>query len=404
MDRERQQQILGRGLPNVKWEGEPMMSSWYTEEEVQAVVKAVRSSMDWTVGFGFWCDEIVEFERQFAAYCGTEYAVSITSAGAGLDMAMMALDLEAGDEVISPAINFCAGHYAIIGQGGRLVFCDVDPKTLCADPADVERRITPNTRAILVTHMNGLAADMDALLEIAERHPHPRHGPIKVIGDAARACGGGYKGTKIGKKGWMNIFSFHSMKLMTTLGEGGMITTDDPDLCRRLKAIRMWGGDTDEWGGNYKMTKIQAAVGMVQLRRLDEMIALRRERAHRRTEWLKDVTRLTLPYEPSDCTHTYYLYTCLVPQEWAGEKRDHLVKMLQDNYKVGSVVANPPTYQHKPFVRRHTAGQVLPLSEELGARLFCPSLHPLMSKEDNEYIAAAIARSVERIAEEESHE
>ena len=400
MDKERRRRILGRGLPNVKWDGEPMMSGWYTEEEVQAVVEAVRSSMDWTVGFGFWCDEIVEFERQFAAYCGTEHAVSVTSAGAGLDMAMMALDLEPGDEVICPAINFWAGHYAIIGQGGKLVLCEVDPRTLCADPADVEKRITPNTRAILVTHMNGLSADMDALVEIGERHPHPKHGPIKVIGDVARACGGDYKGTKIGKKGWMNVFSFHSMKLMTTLGEGGMITTDDPDLCRRLKAIRMWGGDTDEWGGNYKITKIQAAVGIVQLRRLDEMIALRRERAGQRTELLRDVTRLTLPHEPPDYTHTYYVYTCYVPKEWAGEKRDRLMRMLRDDYRVGSEVLNRPTYQQKPLVRRHTAGQVLPLSEELGARLFCPSLHPLMSEEDNEYIAAAMEESVERIAEE----
>jgi dTDP-4-amino-4,6-dideoxygalactose transaminase len=248
--------------------------------------------------------------------------------------------------------------------------------------------------------MNGLSSPMDELQEIAERHPHPRHGPIKVLGDVARACGGEYKGTKIGKKGWMNIFSFHTMKLMTTLGEGGMITTDDPDLYRRLRAIRMWGHDTDEWGGNYKMTKVQAAVGLVQLRRLDEMIVRRRERAQQRTELLKDVRELTLPYEPPGYKHTYYLYTCLVPREWAGEKRDRLMKVLREEYGVGAEVLNRPTYQVRPLVRRHTLGQELPLSEELGARLFCPSLHPLMSEPDNEYIAAAMSAAVERIATE----
>jgi len=147
---------------------------------------------------------------------------------------MIALDLQPDDEVICPAVNFKGGPYAILGQGARLVFCEVDPRTLCADPEDVERRITPRTRAILVTHMNGLSADMDALLDVAERHPHPTHGPIKVIGDAARALGGEYKGSPVGKKGWMTIFSFHTMKLMTTLGEGGMITTDDPELAQLL--------------------------------------------------------------------------------------------------------------------------------------------------------------------------
>ncbi|MCK4323072.1 MAG: aminotransferase class I/II-fold pyridoxal phosphate-dependent enzyme, partial [Armatimonadetes bacterium] len=287
MDKERREEILSRGRTTANWQGEPMLGGWYTEEEIDAVVRAIRSSMDWTVGFGFYCDEIVEFEENFAEYCGTEHAVSITSAGAGLEMAMMALDLQPEDEVISPAINFPAADYSIIGQGAKLVFCEVDPETLCADPADVEKRITPNTRAINVTHMNGLSADMDALLEVAEGNPHPQHGPLKVVGDAARACGGGYKGTKIGKKGWMTVFSFHTMKLMTTLGEGGMITTDDPDLHERLRAIRMWGVGTDGWGANYKMTKIQAAVGLVQLRRLDEMNARRYEMARQRTELLQ---------------------------------------------------------------------------------------------------------------------
>jgi perosamine synthetase len=118
---------------------------------------------------------------------------------------MMALDLEPDDEVISPAINFWAADYAILGHC-KLVFAEVDSKTLCLDPSDVEKRITPKTRAILAIHMNGLSAPMDDLLEVAWKHPHSKHGPLKVIGDAARACGGEYMGTKIGKKGWMNIF------------------------------------------------------------------------------------------------------------------------------------------------------------------------------------------------------
>ncbi len=390
--------ILEESKLSRPWPAEPAMGSWYTEEEIETVVRTIRESLDPVTGFGFFCEEIVEFEEQFAEYCGTEYAISITSAGAGLDMAIMALDLQPGDEVIVPAMNFQAAPYAVIGQGGKLVLCEAAPATLNADAADVEQRITERTRAILVTHMNGLSAPMDDYLAIAQRHPHPKHGPPKVIGDAARACGGGYKGTKIGKRGWMTIFSFHTMKLMTTLGEGGMITTDDAELAQRLRGIRMWGTGTDNWGGNYKMTKIQAAVGLVQLRRLDEMIAPRVALARKRTEMLQDVPGLILPQEPPEYDHVYYLYNILVCPEWAGEKRDRLMAMLQDDYGVNCVVANPPIYQTDPFIRSHTVGQALPVSEEIGARLFCPPLHPLMSDVDNRYICAAIVDAVERIS------
>lgn len=394
LDRKRIEELLSRGMPDKQWEGEPMLGAWYTEEEIETAVKAIRDSMDWTKGFGFFCEEITKFEEEFAAWVGTKHAVSIHSAGIGLDMAMIALDLEPGDEVISPALNFCAAHFSILGQRGKIVFCEVDPKTLCADPADVEKRITARTRAILPTHMNGLSADIDALEEVAARHPNPKHGPPKVIGDAARACGGEYKGTKIGKRGWMTVFSFHTMKLMTTLGEGGMITTDDDALAERLRGIRFWGDGKDYWGGSYKTTKVQAAVGSVQLRRLPEMLALRYKRGRERDGMLEGTPGLTLPYEPPGCRHTYYVYTCLVPPEWAGERRDRLMKTLREKYGVGSQVLNPPTYLDRPFIRRATEGQALPFSEELGRRIFCPSLHPLMSEEDNAYVAAAVISSM----------
>ncbi len=245
----------------------PGLGGWYTEEEVEAVTRALRASMDWRTGFSG--PQIGEFEEAFAAYCGVEHAIALNSCGTGLDIAMVCLDLEPGDEVISPAITFKATHLAIIGQGAKAVLCEIDPRTFNIDPADVERRMTPRTRAILAVHNNGLSAFMDDLMEIAERHPHPEQGPPKVVGDAARACGAGYKGTKVGKMGWMNIFSFQTTKNMTTLGEGGMITTDDPHAAARARAYRSFGAGLGSWGTNYRMTKLQAAAGLVQLRRLD---------------------------------------------------------------------------------------------------------------------------------------
>lgn len=401
MDESQRKEILKSRRPRALYPGEPLLGAWYTEEEVEAAVKAIRDSMDWRVGFGFICKEIEEFEQAFARYIGTEYALSINGAGTGLDMAMMCLDLEPGDEVICPAVNFVAAHLAVIGQGGKLVFCEVEPKTLNLDPNDVERRITPRTRAIFPVHFTGLSAPMDDLLEIAQRHPHPQYGPPKVIGDAARACGGTYRGTQIGKKGWMTVFSFHTQKLMTTLGEGGMITTDDPEVAERVRSYQQFGHITDGWGTNYKMTKVQAAVGIVQLRRLEGMNALRVKRARQRSEILRDIPELTLPYEPLDCGHTYYLYPILVPREWAGEKRNHLMKMLEEDYEVGSMDADAGMYKVRRIVREHTAGQNVPISDEISERIFCPSLHPLMTEEENEYICAAIADAVERVKQED---
>jgi len=277
-----------------------------------------------------------------------------------------------------------------------VVWCEVNPRTLQTDPEDVLRRLTPRTRAIYPVHMNGLSAPMDDLLDIADRHPHPKRGPLKVIGDAARACGGGYKGGKIGKKGWMTVFSFHSMKLITTLGEGGAVTTDDPEVAGRIAAYRQFGRG-DLWGTNYKITAVQAAVGLVQLRRLDEMIALRRKRAQERNEMLKDVPELTLPYEPPDCQHTYYLYTCLVPEAWAGAKRNLLIRMMQDDFNIGVGTHNRPVYVESKFLARRTRGQRLAVSESIGERLITVSLHPLMTPEENEYIAAALCEVVARL-------
>ena len=396
MEAARRREILSRPKPDPVWPGEPLLGGWYTEEEIEVAVKTIRESMDWRVGFGFICDEIINFERAFANYVGTADCVSINGAGTGLDMALMCLDLEPEDEVIVPSVNFRAAPMAVIGQGARLVLGEIDPRTFQLDPGHVEKLMTPNTRAILPTHMNGLSAPMDEYIAIAEEHPHPKHGPAKVIGDAARAGAGGYKGTKIGKVGWMTIFSFHTQKLMTTLGEGGGLTTDDEGAAARLRALRQFGG-ADGWGSNYKMTKVQAAVGMVQLARLDEMTGLRRQRALERTEMLQGIPELTLPYEPPDCEHTFYLYTCLVPTTWAGGKRDRLMAMMAEDYGVSCVIANPPVHQTIPFIRKHAVNVDLPVSDEIASRLFCVSLHPLMTKEDNEYVCAALWESVERV-------
>ena len=399
-DEKERKEILQSRRPETVYPGEPLLGGWYTEEEIEAVVKTIRDSMDYHVGFGFMCKEILDFEEAFARYIGSEYALSINGAGTGLDIAMMCLDLKPDDEVICPASNFAGAHLAIIGQGGKDILCEVDPRTLNVDPDDVERRITPHTRAIFPVSLCGLSPPLDDLLEIAEDHPHPTYGPPKVIVDAARCCGAEYKGTKVGKKGWVTVFSLHTQKLMTTLGEGGMITTDRVRVAKRIRGFRQWGWETGGWGTNYKMTKVQAAVGPIQLRRLEEMIERRRKVAEHRNKMLKDVPELTLPYEPSGCKHTYYLYSVLVPRDWAGEKRNLVMKILREDYLVGTMTAGAETYKMHPLIKEHTAGQKVPVTDEVSGRVISISIHPLMTEEENEYICAATAEAVERVKRE----
>ncbi len=398
MDADRRQEILATQKPDIPWANEPAMGGYYTEAEFEAVRREMERCNQPHVGFNAHAPIALEFEEKFAEWCGAEAAITNNGAGTGLDMAMMCLDLEPGDEVIVPAINFKAAALSVLGQGGTVVWCEVDERTFQADPEDVERRITPRTRAIYPVHMNGMAAPIDVYLEIAERNPHPRHGPLKVIGDAARAPGAKLKGRRVGSWEWMCVFSFHTMKLMTTLGEGGAVATNDLAMAEKMRKIRGFGGDI--WGTNYKLTNVQAAVGLVQLSRIDEMTEERRAVAHERNELLAGLEGITLPYCPEDRWHTYYLYTCLVPPEWAGAKRDRVLEIMREDYGIPCVVANPPVYHSNEFLRANTDCSDLPRSEELGQRLFCPPTHPLMSTSDNEYIAAALIETVERVREE----
>ena len=156
-------------------------------------------------------------------------------------------------------------------------------------------------------------------------------------------------------------------------------------------------GATEYWGSNYKMTKVQAAVGLVQLRKLDAMVGNRRRLALRRNAILAAVPELTVPYIPADIEHSFYLYTCLVPKEWAGKKRDALLAIMSEQYHVGCVVANPPVHNTVPFIKRHVGNVELPVSEQLALRLFCPSLHPSMTDEQNDFVCAALIEAVEKV-------
>jgi len=385
--------------PATVWRGEPQLGSTYGEEEIEAALKAIKESIRPDQGFGFTSAPIVEFENAFANYVGTKHAIAVNSCGPAIDIIMRYMKLEPGDEIIVPSSNFIAAPLSVYGHGGQVIWGDVSKETLELDPEDVERKMSPRTRAIFPVHMNGLSAPVNELVAIAERHPTPKHGVPLVICDAARACGGGYDGGKIGKAGFATAFSFHTMKNLTTLGEGGMITTDDDGLATFARSVRMYGSGVEEWGTSNVMTKVQAAVGLVQLSKLDSFIAGRRRLAKERDRMLAGIPEVTILKEPADCVHSYYLYTCKVQDDWAGAKRDELINKLTQDYGFTCVVANRPVY-YGALMGAHTKGQTTPVAELMGNTIFCIPIHPSMPEADNRYMCAAVIDCVAKMRDD----
>jgi perosamine synthetase len=302
-------------------------------EEEEAVVETLRSG---------WLSQgprVAEFERGFAAFVGTEHAIAVSSCTTGLHMALLALGIHSGDEVICPSFSFIATANCIVHAGGTPVFVDIDRETYNLDPRRVEEAITPRTRAILAVHQVGQPAAMNEILEVARKHSLP------VVEDAACAIGSEYLGRRVGAPhGIMACFSFHPRKILTT-GEGGMITTSDAELATRLRGLRQHAmsvsdvarhsasqivfEEYNEVGYNYRMTDLQAAVGLVQLGRLDGFLARRRYLAGRYTERLQSMGWLKPPAQPAGLRHNFQSYVVrLTPEAPIG--RDALMQEMLD--------------------------------------------------------------------------
>jgi perosamine synthetase len=239
--------------------------------EKELVLEALDSG--WVSSIGKYIDE---FEQKFAAYCGTKYALTVSNGTTGLHLALAALGIGPGDEVIVPDLTFVATANAVAYTGATAVLADVDPDTLCLALGSVKSLITPKTKAIMPVHLYGHPADMDALNEIADSHG------ITVIEDAAEAHGAEYKGRRVGGLAKCAVFSFYGNKVITT-GEGGMITTNDAELYQRARRLRDHAMSPqkryfhEERGFNYRITNLQAALGVAQLERIDDFLERRTE-------------------------------------------------------------------------------------------------------------------------------
>lgn len=281
------------------------------EEEAAAAAEVIRSG---------WLSQgkrVQEFESAVADYVGAAHAIAVSNCTTALHLALIAAGVREGDEVICPSFTFIATANAIVHAGAVPVFVDIDPRTYNIDAAAVEAAITPRTRAIVPVDQIGLAADVRRIHELAQA------GGLAVVEDAAPSLGATFGDERVGSRSPFTCFSFHPRKSITT-GEGGMITTQDGDVAARLRRLRSHGASVsdlarhqsgtvvletyDELGYNYRMTDVQAAIGTVQMRRLEEILTRRVDLAGRYAELLGEDERVTLPYTPPGCRHTYQSY------------------------------------------------------------------------------------------------
>lgn len=313
----------------------PVARPFIGEAEEKAVLEVLRS------GWITQGPRVAEFESAFSAYIRCHFAVAVSSCTTALQLALLAQGIGPGDEVICPSLSFIATANSIASTGATPIFCDIDLATYNLDPAQVERHITERTRAILVVHQIGLPAEMNALSRVAAHHDIP------IIEDAACAIGSSYEGNLIGRPiGRIACFSFHPRKILTT-GEGGMITTNDHELAERLRRLRQHAmslsdvarhntrtiaAETyDEVGYNYRMTDMQAAIGLVQLARLPDFLQRRRALADRYTDALSSLPWLECPAVPANCQHNHQSYMVRIVDGSQAERDSIMQDLLEQN-------------------------------------------------------------------------
>jgi dTDP-4-amino-4,6-dideoxygalactose transaminase len=363
------------------------------EDEVQAVSDVIRSG--WlTMGA-----KTFEFERQFADYAGAAHAVAVSSCTAALHLALEAIGLARGDEVLLPTTTFTATAEVVTYFGAKPVLVDIDPRTLNLDPVDAERRITPRTKAIIPVHFGGTPCDMNAILDLAARRN------LRVIEDAAHALPSTYRGKRIGAMSEFTAFSFYATKTLTT-GEGGMITTENADHAKRFQMMRLHGIGRDAWkrytaegswfyevleaGYKYNLTDLQAALGIVQLGKCDQMAQARAAVAARYNAAFDSCKSVELPHVPAECTTSWHLYVLRLHLDRLRISRNRFIQELADR-GVSTSVHFIPLHLHPLYQRLYGyRGGELPIAEREYERSISLPIYPSMREEEVEQVIWAV--------------
>ncbi len=346
-----------------------------TEEEIEAVCAVLRSP---NLSLG---PKVTEFEQAFAKYIGRKRAVAVNSGTSGLFLCMLALEIGPGDEVITTPFTFIASATSIMMAGAKPVFVDIDPVRLNIDPAKIESKITGRTRAILPVEVFGNPAGFDRVCEIAQKHNLP------VIEDSCEALGSTLNGKKAGTFGTISVFGFYPNKQITT-GEGGMILTDNDELADLCASFRNQGRDNgDSWlcherlGYNFRLSDINCALGIVQLSRIEQIKAKRRQVAKWYQEMLADDDRLILPAEPDNCDVSWFVFVVRLADEFSSKQRD---KILDEMRNRGIQVGNyfPPVHLQPVMVERfgYKHGD-FPVTESISDRTFALPFYNNLTKD-----------------------
>ena len=369
----------------------PYGRQWIEDDDIAAVVETLKSDY-LTTG-----PKVAEFEKALAEYTGAKYAVAVSNGTAALHIACLAAGIQEGDEVITTPLTFAASSNCVLYCGGKTVFADVDPRTYNIDPEDVRRKITDRTKAIIPVHLSGQPCNMDAIHKIAEEYH------LIVIEDAAHAIGAEYRGQKIGSLSDMTEFSFHPVKHVTT-GEGGAVTTNSEELYQKLLLFRThgitrnpdlmtrceggWYYQQLDLGYNYRITDIQCALGISQLKKLDRSLARRREIARRYDEAFRDVPGLIIPYQAPEALNSYHLYIL----QFTDVDRKAAYDMLQEA-GIHVNVHYIPTYTF-PYYRTHGyADTCCPNAEKIYGNILSIPMYYGITDEEIEYVIENVKKA-----------
>ncbi len=369
----------------------PFFVPWITDEDKKAVLEALGSR--WLTGG----PRAEELERMFMNYVGAQHAVSVNSCTAALHLAMRTLNIGPGDEVIVPVLTFAATANAPLFAGAKTVFSDIDERTFNISPSDIENKITGKTKAIIVVHYGGQSCDMQEIMQIARRHD------LHVVEDCAHSLGAEYMEQKTGVIGTIGCFSFYPTKVITTL-EGGLITTNDEKIAEQSRILRehgmtksafnrekkgTWYYDVVDVGYNYRLNEVQAALGISQLKRVEEINKRRIEAAQYYSQKLEESVGITLPYEAKDRTHIYHLYVIRVTERH-GIDRNELYKRLSAK-GIGLSVHFTPLHLFEFYKKRLGCKEGdFPVAEKVFKEILSLPLFPTISKIQMDYVIKQI--------------
>lgn len=355
----------------------PLSRPTVTEAQLQAALDVLKSG-NYILG-----ENVKRFEEEFAKFCGTRYAVAVSSGTSALHLALLALGIGPGDEVITTPFTFIATANAIVMTGATPVFVDIEPETLTIDPSKIDAAITPKTKAIIPVHLYGHPADIKEISKIAKKRS------LKVIEDACQAHAAEAEGKKIGALGDIGCFSFYPSKNMTVCGDGGMITTDDATLAEKMRRLRDVGRKDkythDMFGYNYRLSEVSAAIGLEQLKDLPEWTEKRRALARAYAMHLKEVDGIGLPKEKAGARHVYHMFVI------RSAKRDELAEFLKGRGIQTGIHYPTPVHLQPAYSHLKIKPGTFQVSEQASKEVISLPLFPSMTEEQVKTVCDAIA-------------